>query len=231
MPFEKRKYTERDEKMKFTINRNETTNHLMKQKLFILQILLCFFALTLSAQTEKGKFSLSGSSSMSGAYFSNRVFGDGINSKDKEATDLDGYSITITPSIGYFVIDNLSVGGQVSFTITDGDYQNKACQFILMPTVAYYIPTGKPVRPFVALGAGYANVSIELGVNGAKAGSMAFGGFTWGGGAGAAFFVSDAVSIDLMAEYAEVSARYSKDSSYRYSTKGLGGSVGLSFNF
>lgn len=203
----------------------------MKQKFFIVSVLFCLFSFTMSAQTEKGKFSISGRSSMEGAYFSNRVYGANIDISDREAMDLDGYSITITPSIGYFVIDNLSVGGQASFSITDGDYQSKTSQFILMPTVAYYIPTRKPVRPFVALGAGYANVSLEMAMQGAQAESMSFGGFTWAGGLGAAFFVSNNISIDLMAEYAEVSARYSTDSSYKYSTKGLGESVGLSVYF
>ena len=91
-----------------------------------------------------------------------------------------------------------------------------------MPTVAYYIPTGKVVRPFVALGAGYANVSME---------DMSFSGLTWAGGVGAAFFISNNISIDLMAEYAELSARTSNNSNYKYSTKGLGGSVGLSVYF
>ncbi len=55
--------------------------------------------------------------------------------------------------LGYFVIDNVSIGGQATFSIADGDYQSKTTEFILMPTVAYYFPTKKMIRPFVALGA------------------------------------------------------------------------------
>lgn len=194
----------------------------MKQKLLVVAVLFCFFSSAITAQTEKGKFSISGRSSIEGAYFSNRIYGDNISIGDREAMDVDGYSFSITPSLSYFVIDNLSIGGQATYSISDGDYQSKTTEFILMPTVAYYIPTGKVVRPFVALGAGYANVSME---------DMSFSGFTWAGGVGAAFFISNNISIDLMAEYAELSARTSNNSNYKYSTKGLGGSVGLSVYF
>ena len=194
----------------------------MKQKLLVVAVLFCFFSSAITAQTEKGKFSISGRSSIEGAYFSNRIYGDNISIGDREAMDVDGYSFSITPSLSYFVIENLSIGGQATYSISDGDYQSKTTEFILMPTVAYYIPTGKVVRPFVALGAGYANVSME---------NMSFSGFTWAGGIGAAFFISNNTSIDLMAEYAELSAHTSNNSNYKYSTKGLGGSVGLSVYF
>lgn len=194
----------------------------MKQRLFVFTVLFCLFSTAITAQTEKGKFSISGRSSIEGAYFSNRVYGDNISTTVREAMDVDGYSFSITPSLSYFVIDNLSIGGQATFSITDGDYQSKTTEFIFMPTVAYYIPIEKVVRPFVALGAGYANVSME---------SMSFSGFTWAGGVGAAFFVSNNISIDLMAEYAELSSKTSDNSNYKYSTKGLGGSIGLSVYF
>ena len=194
----------------------------MKQKLLVVAVLFCLFSTLITAQTEKGKFSISGRSSIEGAYFSNRVYGDNISIGDREAMDIDGYSFSITPSLSYFVIDNFSIGGQATFSIADGDYQSKTTEFILMPTVAYYFLKDKTVRPFVALGAGYANVSM---------GNMSFSGFTWAGGIGAAFFVSNNISIDLMAEYAELSTRTSDNSDYKYSTKGLGGSVGLSVYF
>ncbi len=200
----------------------------MKQKLILLSILITIFTFAVSAQTEKGSISISGRSSFEGAYFSNRIKGANINISDRYAMSVDGYSITITPSIGYFVIDNLSVGAQSSFSITDGDYQSKTSQFVLMPTVAYYFPTKGPVKPFVAIGAGYTNISMELSLQGSNVDNMSFGGFAFAGGAGAAFFVRNNISIDLMLEYAEVSAKYSKDSSYKYSTKGLGGSIGFS---
>jgi outer membrane protein len=203
----------------------------MKQKLILLSILITIFTFAVSAQTEKGSISISGRSSFEGAYFSNRIKGANINISDRYAMSVDGYSITITPSIGYFVIDNLSVGAQSSFSITDGDYQSKTSQFVLMPTVAYYFPTKGPVKPFVAIGAGYTNISMELSLQGSNVDNMSFGGFAFAGGAGAAFFVRNNISIDLMLEYAEVSAKYSKDSSYKYSTKGLGGSIGFSFYF
>ena len=133
----------------------------MKQKLLLVSLLVTFFTVTASAQTEKGKFKISGRSSLEGAYLSNRIRGDKISVIDREVFDTDGYTITISPSIGYFVIDNLSVGAQASFSITDGDYQSKTSQFLLMPTFAYYIPTNGPVRPFVAVGAGY-HINIHL---------------------------------------------------------------------
>lgn len=201
----------------------------MKQKLILVSMLLTIFTFAISAQTEKGSVSISGRSSFEGAYFSNRIKGANISIGDREAMDVDGYSITITPSIGYFVVDNLSVGAQASFSITDGDYQSKASQLLIMPTIGYYFPTKRPVRPFVAVGAGYTNISMELDLQGSNVESMSFGGFAFAGGAGAAFFLRNNISIDLMLEYAELIAKYSEDSSYKYSTKGLGGSIGFSF--
>ena len=61
-------------------------------------------------------------------------------------------------------------------------------------------------------------------------GNMSFSGFTWQAEL-SSIFCSNNISIDLMAEYAELSTRTSDNSDYKYSTKGLGGSVGLSVYF
>lgn len=71
----------------------------MKQRLFVFTVLFCLFSTAITAQTEKGKFSISGRSSIEGAYFSNRVYGDNISTTVREAMDVDGYSFSITPSL------------------------------------------------------------------------------------------------------------------------------------
>lgn len=204
----------------------------MKHNVFLLLGVLCdLFSLPLSAQTEKGNFVISGRSSFDFAYVSNRVKGENVTLDERYALDVDSYTLKITPSFGFFVIDNLALGGEVSYSFSDGDYQNKSTQFVIMPTATYYIPIGKVVRPLVTAGAGYANISQEVSINSSSSATKSFNGFTWGAGLGAAFFVHHNISIDLLAQYIEIYANYSDDSSVKFSTKGLGGSIGLSVYF
>lgn len=92
--------------------------------------------------------------------------------------DFDPFVLDLSPSAAYFVIDNLAVGANLSLTIADG-YTG----FGIGPFVRYYLDMGV----FGQAGLQYVNQD-------------ALGSYTrFSVGAGYAFFLNDAVSIEPVA--------------------------------
>jgi len=204
----------------------------MKQKTFsVIVILLSLIILPVSSQTEKGKWVFSGRSAFDFAYSANNAKGDNLSVNDYEALEGSGYTLNLTSGFGYFAIENLSIGGEISYFLSDADYENKTSQVLIMPTGTYYFCSGKVVRPLVALGVGYANTSIEVPITWQNKATKSFNGLAWGVGLGGAFFIKDNISIDLLAQYMEIHSQYSDDSSVKLRTNGLGASVGFSIYF
>jgi len=130
-----------------------------KQSLFLAFLIISLSCINLSAQTSKGKFLIggltyigypgSGETSMNIGYTTSK-------SKD-DSGDEDDYidkmfSLNFTPKAGYFIIDNLVLGVDMtlfsSFSKTT-NRENKSNSTIITagPFVRYYIPT-KKVLPF-----------------------------------------------------------------------------------
>lgn len=206
----------------------------MKRKVFLFAGILCFLlSLPLAAQTEKGKFVLSGRSSFDFAYSANALSG-GASSQGLEFThtfDTDNYQYSLMPSFGYFFANNWALGCEVSYALSNGDNQNKTTQLAFMPTLAFYIPTGKVVRPMAAVGIGYTHIGVVIPTDYTTDVDWAFNGLTWGASLGAAFFVSKHVSIDLLAQYLELHTSFEKESHIKLRSHGIGGSIGFSVFF
>jgi outer membrane protein len=106
-----------------------------------------------NAQMTKGDWVISGNT------------GVGFNSVDTK-TKVSGQTyngakvstFSVTPSIGYFVIDGLAVGIDLGFSSTttkqEGD-KVKISSFAIMPTATYYFQTGSKFVPFLGAGIGY----------------------------------------------------------------------------
>lgn len=109
----------------------------------------------LSAQTEKGTFLIGESFTVDlGGGFapSNMNLGWGTykTKSDSEGNTYSskGFSLNLTPRLGYFVASNLVVGIDFGilnskYTSDDGDYISKWSQFTTGPFLRYYIPTQK----------------------------------------------------------------------------------------
>ncbi len=129
---------------------------------------------SVKAQTAKGDW-------MVGGYFR-------INTSDNNT------QIGLTPSVGVFLIDNLAVGGNLLLDFTKtGD--NKVTNFGIGPFARYYF-TNANVKPIIHGNLNF--ISQKL-----KAGSISNtnSGMNYFLGGGAAIFINDQVSIDLLAGY------------------------------
>lgn len=197
------------------------------RRFYFMIALLLFSAITF-AQTEKGRFTVSGRSSIDFSYSNTKFEGSGI---PDNTTTGDTYSFNITPAVGYFVLDDFAVSLQTSYAISNGNTESQMSQFALMPGVIYYISTGSIVRPFLQVGGGYVNISTKtLLTSGGKA-TNSFNGYTLAGGIGVAFFVKENIAIELSGQYATVKTSFSGDSSIKMNLDGFSGSIGFSLFF
>lgn len=162
-------------------------------KYFFLGLALCCF-LKSRAQTSKNDWMVGGNMR--------------INTSENNAR------IAFTPNVGVFVINNLALGGNFSL-----DYQktgnNKFTTLALGPFMRYYFTTEtQTVRPLIHTTVNYLTNRTKVG-NLAQSTNNGLGYFL---GGGAAIFISNNVSIDILLGYDQV----------KY--KNLTGSGGFAFN-
>jgi hypothetical protein len=147
------------------------------------KLLLTIFAITTvnaftQAQTSKGNFLLGGN-----AGFSSSKQGDADASTD----------ITVSPNIGYFVINDLAVGGRANVSSSkQGD--DKATGFSFTPFVRYY---------FVSIGSkAKLMADASFGFGSAKFGDAdAISSTNWGIAAGPALFLNDNTALEFTLSY------------------------------
>lgn len=146
----------------------------MKIKLFItMMIAVSLFSMAYS-QIHKGIWIVSGNSSFQ------------VSSTTPEGGDAST-TVTLSPSIGYFVANNLAIGASVSLQSTEG-----TTVYSILPTASYYFETQSQIKPFVDLGLGYANISAD-GDN--------FGGLALGAGAGIVYLFNQNVGLNVGLQY------------------------------
>lgn len=168
------------------------------QTILFATMLLC--SISGKSQTTKGRVAVSGDL---GLFFTGNV-----NKYENETGylgEVRHHSISVKPSVSYFVIDNLSAGvaawleSEKSTTKNaDGDKisETKTFSFAIGPNVNYYAPVSGPLRPY-AIVAGY--YSME----GAGEDKNKYSGFGYAGGVGAAWFFNTHVSLNLQMNYSQ----------------------------
>ncbi|MGI6342626.1 MAG: outer membrane beta-barrel protein [Bacteroidales bacterium] len=147
----------------------------MKLKTIFISLLLLASTLAYS-QTEKGKWHLSGSSSIQVANSSISVAG-----RTHSAT-----TIIFNPSVGYFVAKNFSLAMDMGVMSQDGE-----TNFSVIPTASYFFPTRSNLRPVAQVGVGYSQLS----------GYGRSSGVVVGAGIGVAYFASENISVDIGMQY------------------------------
>ncbi len=216
------------------------------KKLLVLTLFTAFLFNKLTAQTEQGGtiigisssfglLNLENGSSLSGFSFSRIKLKSDVTGFDPGEPDKQT-RFNLTPRIGYFVIDNLSVGLDITLSTTvnkSGDIDLKESNNFLLagPFVRYYIPTDK-VFPFV-------EVSGALGGLTSKTeGSDSFFNEdredksslrTILGGAGMAVPLGDKVLFDFMVGYSSLFVKQREDNPENFRT--LINSFGFRFGF
>lgn len=200
--------------------------------------LLAFFG-TAHAQTEtattspttKGNWIIGGSTNL--GFNSTKVTQkSGDYSVDGQKTT----TFNVTPTIGYFVIDNLAVGFNLGYEVQKQDVSFDYNQtekvtntvFSVIPSVTYFIEADSKAFPYISAGAGYAAVKTKVASTETQNDNF----FVWGGKAGLAYFITPSIAIDLGLNYQQLSTKYEQTSNIAENKvifKTLGASIGFNF--
>lgn len=188
---------------------------------------------TSTAPTSKGNFIVGGSSSFNFSSLTPEARSDSGNIQDSETRNT---TFSLTPSAGYFVIDNLAVGAGVSFTSnkTKSDafnFESTNTALVFAPFVRYYFTEGN-IKPFIqgAVGVGFSNTKVDDDTGEDEFKNSVF---NYGFDGGVAFFLGDHVSIDLGVGYvsSSVKPRDNNDNDLRFITDGFGFNAGFNIFF
>ncbi|MDO4879777.1 MAG: outer membrane beta-barrel protein [Capnocytophaga sp.] len=174
----------------------------------ILLLIAVVFAGVSYGQTQKGDWFVESDLGLS--YTSNSVDGNQANSVFK-----------VTPSLNYFVIDNLAVGLGLSYENVKPKGGDATNSFIIRPNATYFFKLGGEIAPFVRAGVGYATQSTS-------GNSVSGVAFNFAGGV--AYFVNEAVAITGSVDYDQRNLKASGASSTTNIGK-LGVGIGVALFF
>jgi len=190
------------------------------RKILIFVAIMTFVSMGAFAQTEKGKFIFSGASELSFSSMTSQMEYDGKDIGDDHKVT----SFNIKPAVGYFVMDNLSLG--LNFDYESEKYENdKNKTFMVGPMARYYFGSSK-FKPYV-----HADLMFGSMKNEGENYEINYNASAWDLGAGVAIFLNDYISIDLGLGYASFTAVNDDDDKAKLKTKGVAFNGGFSVFF
>ncbi|MFV0604319.1 MAG: outer membrane beta-barrel protein [Niabella sp.] len=197
------------------------------KKASFLSVLFVLLTFVIQAQTQKGKWTVSGKTGLDFNSSTSKYYNDGSTNS---ALDYKSQSFSIAPSVGYFVIDNLALGLSGLFQSSknkDGnDSWSDATNFYaIMPIANYYIPLDGMVRPVIGVGAGYGGMS-----NGSNQTDKDRG-FLAAGSAGIAIFLNNTISFDISGQYQYSNFKNASDSKLGVKSGTISALAGFSLFF
>lgn len=183
---------------------------------------ICFF--TASAQTEKGRFALSGNTDMSLMFAKTSIAVMDSTGDGKQ----NSRAFNANAGFAYFVANDLAVGITGSFQYTKMDADN-AIGYLqnytegIIPSVTYFFPLKWNLKSNVSVGAGYAwYFASDLDAEGLSLNVAP--GISW--------FVNRDISLDLGVQYTYSNLKTTSDlSGLTYRQQALGLLAGLSIYF
>lgn len=121
----------------------------MKKFILLFTAAILMSAVTVQAQ-QKGDLFIGGN------------LGFTISSTSIEGYSDTGVALSLAPEVGYFPINNLKIGGQISYSLSDSTHT-----LMIMPSIGYYVRLCDNIHytPTFSLGYAYANNS-EYGMSG-----------------------------------------------------------------
>ena len=192
--------------------------------------LVLLFALisNVTAQTEKGKFLLGGSSDFTATFLKTQT-----ETESYESDPVSASTVEFNPQIGYFVANGLAVGLDVpvSFTVQkdDGD-KLKTSTWLAGPFVRSYLG-GQNVKPFLQASLGFGKNKYDLNYEYAQYPDdiTKFDMFGYELGGGVSFFINQHVAFDVAAGYASVRSKFKNvyNENSKTTVSGFGASFGL----
>lgn len=110
----------------------------------------------------------------------------------------------ISPSVGYFLLDDLAAGIRLDYTLNrvreQGDNQVRDSDLLFGPFARYYLPVGQDMAFLIEAGFGFGNSNNQQMIGGMKQ-SINTNIFALGIGPGFTVISSDAIGIEALVKY------------------------------
>lgn len=188
------------------------------KKLFLASMIV-IYAITTNAQTQPGKFFISGSTQLNATF---------VNGKQEYSGQTSNYHYTqlsFQSSAGYFIVENFALGLSANWTYSKSDsYSNSL--FTLGPVARLYLSSTN-VKPYLVGNIGGA-FERQKETSSVYNSDVKYNGLAYGAGLGIAYFINEKVSFDVQAGYQGFSLKNTDDSSYRTSTNNIVINLGFS---
>ncbi|NML57400.1 OmpW family outer membrane protein [Chryseobacterium cheonjiense] len=184
-----------------------------------------------NAQMTKGDWVVSGNT---GFGFNNVTTTVKVGEESADGPKVSTFSIT--PSVGYFVIDKLAVGIDLGLTSATTKYEGTKAtttSFSVMPTATYYFANDSKFVPFLGAGIGYASVKNkgEMNVLGVSASDeTTTDGLAWKVKGGVTYMATQSLGINLGVSYDQFSNKQTiMNTDVKTNVKTFGVNVGFSY--
>lgn len=200
----------------------------MKKSLLVGAIAL--FGLS-NAQMTKGDWVISGNTGIGFNNVNTTYKADGQTEDGPKVS-----TFSVTPSVGYFVIDKLAVGIDFGFTTATTKYEglkSTVSSLTVMPTATYYFTNDSKFVPFLGAGAGYASVknkgSVDfMGVTESE--EMTTDGLAWKVKGGITYMATQSLGINLGVSYDQFSNKETYfGTEVKTNVKTFGANIGFSY--
>lgn len=198
-------------------------------KLFLVAISM-ISAIVVSAQTEKGNFFISGSSSLIGTTNNVKTVYDGVTSSEYKIN-----TISFTPEICYFFMDNLTIG--LSSNLSSNTQKNESGDKVktsitaIGPCAYYFFPIDEKLKPFADAKIAYTStVRKSIPKNGSDYKDSSSG-LLLGLGGGVFYFLSSNISLGAGLNYSLQSERDGDNENLKLRNSGIGGSMAIAVFF
>jgi outer membrane protein len=203
----------------------------MKNLIKLLMVTVVFTMATESfAQTKKGNFVLSGGAGLQFSSSSVKYVYDG-ETQGKGTIS----SFSFVPSIAYFVIDNLAIGLNSTFTSSSNKSEsgNKdiTTSILFIPTAIYYFSMEGNIRPFAQLGVGLSSQSNKYVPKSGNDDKTSASGLATNFGGGFAYFIKENISLNFGLSYTLVSLTDGDDNKSKMKEGNFGSNLGLAIYF
>ncbi|SEM82917.1 outer membrane protein [Chryseobacterium taichungense] len=184
-----------------------------------------------NAQMTKGDWVISGNT---GFGFNNVNTTVKVGGQSADGPKVSTFSVT--PSVGYFVIDKLAVGIDLGLTSATTKYEGAKAtttSFSVMPTATYYFANDSKFVPFLGAGIGYASVKNkgEINVMGlSTSDDNTTDGLAWKVKGGVTYMATQSLGINLGVSYDQFSNKETiMNTDVKTNVKTFGVNVGFSY--
>ncbi|AZA83866.1 hypothetical protein C1637_13460 [Chryseobacterium lactis] len=187
-----------------------------------------------NAQMTKGDWVISGNTGMG---FNNTTTTVKVAGKSIDGPKTNTFSVS--PSVGYFVIDKLAVGIELGYMTTTTKYQgtkSTSSNFSVMPTATYYFTNSTKFVPFLGAGIGYASNTTKFNTDSVYAGDPLLqtdtttDGLAWKVKGGVTYMATSSLGINLGLSYDQFSNKETiLNTEVKTNVKTFGVNVGFSY--